>query len=77
MDPFPSSTGRAMLVDEVQRAHVQRLLERAVGLGALSLEEFTTRFDRTLTARSRGELNAVVVDLPGIRLRGSALRDSA
>ena len=38
----------------------------------LSLDEFTERFDTALAARTRGELNAVVVDLPGVQLIGAA-----
>jgi hypothetical protein len=46
------------------------LLQRAVGLGMLSLGEFTERMDTALAAKTRGELNAVLIDLPGIRLTG-------
>lgn len=46
------------------------LLQRAVGLGMLSLGEFTERMDTALAAKTRGELNAVLVDLPGVRLSG-------
>ncbi len=36
----------------------------------LSLGEFTERMDTALAAKTRGELNAVLVDLPGVRLIG-------
>lgn len=38
----------------------------------LSLDEFTERFDAALAARTRGELNTVLVDLPGVQLIGAA-----
>ncbi|GAB4589756.1 DUF1707 SHOCT-like domain-containing protein [Nocardia sp. IFM 10818] len=61
---------RDLRVSDVEREHVGRLLQRAVGLGMLSLGEFTERMDTALAAKTRGELNAVLVDLPGIRLAG-------
>ncbi|WP_067533072.1 DUF1707 SHOCT-like domain-containing protein [Nocardia crassostreae] len=61
---------RDLRVSDVEREHVERLLQRAVGLGMLSLGEFTERMDTALAAKTRGELNAVLVDLPGIRLAG-------
>ena len=45
-----------------------QLLQRAVGQGMLSLGEFTERMDTALAAKTRGELNAVLVDLPGMQL---------
>ncbi len=44
------------------------LLQRAVGQGMLSLGEFTERMDTALAAKTRGELNAVLVDLPGMQI---------
>lgn len=41
-----------------------QLLERAVGEGMITLDEFTERYDAALAARTRGELSAVVADLP-------------
>ncbi len=61
---------RDLRVSDVEREHVGRLLQRAVGLGMLSLGEFTERMDTALAAKTRGELNTVLVDLPGIRLVG-------
>jgi hypothetical protein len=43
---------------------VGHLLERAVAEGMITLDEFTERYDAALAARTRGELNAVVADLP-------------
>ncbi|MCU1645956.1 MAG: hypothetical protein JWN03_6231 [Nocardia sp.] len=61
---------RDLRVSDIEREHVGRLLQRAVGLGMLSLGEFTERMDTALAAKTRGELNTVLVDLPGIRLAG-------
>ncbi|MGV9412169.1 DUF1707 SHOCT-like domain-containing protein [Nocardia sp. NPDC003693] len=61
---------RDLRVGDAEREHVGTLLQRAVGLGMLSLGEFTERMDTALAAKTRGELNAVLVDLPGIRLAG-------
>nr|WP_227985056.1 DUF1707 domain-containing protein [Nocardia spumae] len=61
---------RDMRVSDAEREHVGGLLQRAVGLGMLSLGEFSERMDTALAAKTRGELNAVLIDLPGIRLAG-------
>ncbi|WP_425301768.1 DUF1707 SHOCT-like domain-containing protein [Nocardia wallacei] len=61
---------RDLRVTDAEREHVGTLLQRAVGLGMLSLGEFTERMDTALAAKTRGELNAVLIDLPGIRLAG-------
>ncbi|WP_454199920.1 DUF1707 SHOCT-like domain-containing protein [Nocardia sp. Marseille-Q1738] len=61
---------RELRVSDTEREHVGQLLQRAVGLGMLSLGEFTERMDTALAAKTRGELNAVLIDLPGVRLIG-------
>lgn len=61
---------RDLRVSDAEREHVGELLQRAVGLGMLSLGEFTERMDTALAAKTRGELNAVLIDLPGVRLIG-------
>ncbi len=61
---------RDLRVSDAEREHVGELLQRAVGLGMLSLGEFTERMDTALAAKTRGELNSVLVDLPGVRLVG-------
>lgn len=61
---------RDLRVSDAERDHVGTLLQRAVGLGMLSLGEFTERMDTALAAKTRAELNAVLIDLPGIRLNG-------
>lgn len=66
-----------MRVSDAEREHVGELLQRAVGRGMLSLGEFTERMDTALAATTRGELNTVIVDLPGIRLAGPSQPDRA
>ncbi|NKY37661.1 DUF1707 domain-containing protein [Nocardia speluncae] len=61
---------RDLRVSDAERDHVGELLQRAVGMGMLSLGEFTERMDTALAAKTRGELNSVLVDLPGVRLIG-------
>ena len=57
---------RSLRVSDAEREHVVGLLQKAIGQGLLSLDEFTTRTDTALAARTRGELNAVLIDLPGM-----------
>jgi hypothetical protein len=57
---------RDLRVSDAERAHVVEVLQKAIGHGLLSLEEFTERTDTALAAKTRGELNAVLVDLPGV-----------
>lgn len=61
---------RDLRVSDAEREHVGELLQRAVGLGMLSLGEFTERMDTALASKTRGELNSVLIDLPGVRLIG-------
>lgn len=62
---------RELRVSDAEREHVGELLQRAVGQGRLTVTEFTERLDAAMAARTRGELNAVLVDLPGFTLTGS------
>ena len=59
---------RDLRVSDAEREHVGQLLQRAVGQGMLSLGEFTERMDTALASKTRGELNSVLVDLPGMQL---------
>ncbi|AWT56667.1 DUF1707 SHOCT-like domain-containing protein [Mycolicibacterium smegmatis] len=61
MDPV---SGDNLRVSDAERTQVRHALERAVGAGMLTLDEFTERVDIALAARTRGELNAVLADLP-------------
>ena len=51
---------------DAEREHVIDLLQRAVGQGMLDLPEFSERTDKVLAARTRSELNAVLLDLPDL-----------
>ncbi|MGV0790237.1 DUF1707 SHOCT-like domain-containing protein [Mycolicibacterium sp. XJ1819] len=51
-------------VSDADRTHVSQQLERAVGQGMLTLDEFSERIDAVLAARTRGDLRAVLADLP-------------
>ncbi|MGH3931670.1 MAG: DUF1707 SHOCT-like domain-containing protein [Pseudonocardiaceae bacterium] len=59
---------RDLRVSDAEREHVAELLQRAVGQGRLTIAEFSDRVDAVLAARTRGELNTVLVDLPGFAL---------
>jgi Domain of unknown function (DUF1707) len=55
---------RDMRVSDAEREHVGQLLQHAVGQGRLTVEEFAERMDTAMAARTRSELNAVLLDLP-------------
>lgn len=59
---------RNLRVSDAEKEHVGQLLQRAVGQGMLSLGEFTERMDTALAAKTRGELNSVLIDLPGMQV---------
>jgi hypothetical protein len=64
--PDDSSAARHLRVSDAEREHVIGLLQRATGTGLLDLDEFTRRVDTALAARTRAELNVVLLDLPGL-----------
>jgi hypothetical protein len=68
---------RELRVSDAERQHVVDLLNRAVGQGMLSLDDFTERTDAALRAQTRGELNGVLIDLPGLTVVGSAVAGGA
>lgn len=57
---------RSLRVSDAEREHVVDLLRRATGNGSIDLDEFTERVDTALAARTRAELNVVLLDLPGL-----------
>ena len=57
---------KTLRVSDAEREHVVGLLQKAIGQGLITLDEFTSRTDTALAAKTRGELNAVLVDLPGM-----------
>ena len=65
---------RDLRVSDAEREHVGQLLQQAVGQGMLSLGEFTERMDTVLAAKTRADVNQVLVDLPGIALRPEYLQ---
>jgi hypothetical protein len=60
-------SSRELRVSDAEREHVVGLLQKAIGMGLLTLEEFTDRTDVALSSRTRAELNVVLADLPGMR----------
>ncbi|WP_035303276.1 DUF1707 SHOCT-like domain-containing protein [Actinokineospora inagensis] len=57
---------RDLRVSDAEREHVVGILQKAIGQGMLSLDEFTARTDTALAAKTRVELNVVLVDLAGV-----------
>lgn len=57
---------RGLRVSDSEREHVVELLKAAIGRGMLDLDEFSERADVAYAARTRGELNEVLIDLPGL-----------
>lgn len=60
-------------VSDAEREHVAGLLQKAVGLGLISLDEFTERTDTALAAQTRGELNGALADLPFVQHSGQPM----
>ena len=52
---------------DADRAAVTKILEYAVGQGMLTLDEYSERLDVVLAARTRRELDTVIVDIPHVR----------
>jgi hypothetical protein len=63
---------RDFRVSDAEREHVVGLLQKAIGRGLITLDEFTERTDTALAARTRSQLNAVLLDLPGMVLNERA-----
>ncbi|MCR3747021.1 protein of unknown function (DUF1707) [Lentzea californiensis] len=57
---------RDLRVSDAEREHVVTLLNKAVGRGMITLDEFTVRTDTALGAKTRADLNVVLLDLPGM-----------
>lgn len=57
---------RDLRVSDDEREHVVSLLQRAIGRGLIDLDEFTERTDIAYNAMTRGQLNIVLADLPGL-----------
>lgn len=66
----PQIHPRDLRVSDDERSHTMRLLERATGRGYIDLEEFSERSRRVTQARTRADLNLLLLDLPGLQLSG-------
>ncbi|AZI57040.1 DUF1707 domain-containing protein [Nakamurella antarctica] len=64
---------RDLRVSDAERSHVMAILEKATGRGLLTLNEYSDRSAAAVTAKTRAELNSVLVDLPGILVAGREL----
>ena len=68
----------ALRASDAEREHHVELLREHAGEGRLSLDELSERLDRAYAARTRGELTALLEDLPATRVpaerRGRAVR---
>lgn len=67
---------RDLRVSDDERSHVLTLLEKATGRGLIDLGEYTERSARVISARTRGDLNAVLLDLPGLEIAGRTVDDA-
>jgi hypothetical protein len=54
---------------DADREQIAERLRKATGEGRLLAEELEERLEATFTARTYGELDAVVADLPGVTVR--------
>ena len=64
----------SMRASQGDRERASRALNRATDEGRLTSTELAERLDRVTSARTIGDLNAVVSDLPGQDLLAPALR---
>ena len=64
---------RDIRVSDDERSHVLGLLEKATGRGLIDLGEYTERSAKVISARTRGDLNAVLMDLPGLEIAGRSI----
>ena len=68
---------RDLRVSDDERSHVLALLEKATGRGLIDLGEYTERSAQGRSrARTRGDLNAVLLDLPGLEIAGRTVDDA-
>ncbi|GAA0225158.1 DUF1707 domain-containing protein [Saccharothrix mutabilis subsp. mutabilis] len=57
---------RQWRVSDAEREHVVGVLQKAIGRGLITLDEFTERTDTALAAKTREQLNGVLLDLSGV-----------
>ena len=73
----PAVDPRDLRVSDDERSHVLGLLERATGRGLIDLAEYQRRSGLVIHAVTRAELNATVVDLPGLLIAGRSVEAAA
>ncbi len=61
---------RDLRVSDAEREYTINLLERATGRGLIDLAEFSDRSSKAIAAKTRADLNALLIDLPGLQLSG-------
>ncbi|MEU3223684.1 DUF1707 domain-containing protein [Streptomyces sp. NPDC006976] len=61
-----------MRASDAERERIAEILREAVAEGRLEMEEFDQRLDRAYKARTHGELEPLVRDLPGVGSPSSA-----
>ncbi|HEY0639514.1 MAG TPA: DUF1707 domain-containing protein [Pseudonocardiaceae bacterium] len=54
---------RDLLVSDAEREHIGGLLQKAVGQGRITIAEFDERMAAAMAARTRGDLNVLVMDI--------------
>jgi Domain of unknown function (DUF1707) len=69
-----SDRAPALRVADADRERVAERLRRAAGEGRLGPEELEQRLEAAFNARTRGELEPLVADLPPERPRAGARR---
>ena len=62
--PGGGTAGDAVRASDAERDATVERLSQATGDGRLTLDEFSQRMERATTARTRGELDRLVTDLP-------------
>lgn len=73
----PAVDPRDLRVYDDERTHVLGLLEKATGRGLIDLVEYQRRSAVVIHAGTRAELNATVVDLPGLLIAGRSVAAAA
>ena len=73
----PGIDPKDLRVSDDERFHVLALLEKATGRGLIDLDEYSRRSAVVIGARTRGDLNAVLVDLPGLHVAGRTVDAAA
>lgn len=73
----PAVDPRDLRVSDDERSHVLGVLEKATGRGLIDLAEYQRRSAVVIAAGSRAELNATVVDLPGLLIAGRSIDAAA